>query len=105
MTSPISGLSPTVSLQPSLSAPQKTAQAPAVENGPSFSDRLGQAVEDLAKTQNAATEAARSYQLGQTTDLAGVMVQQQVASLSFQLAVNVRNKALGAYKDIMNMPV
>ena len=33
------------------------------------------------------------------------MVDQQISSLGFQFALNVRNKALGAYRDIMNMPV
>jgi len=33
------------------------------------------------------------------------MVSQQVSSLGFQMVLNVRNKMLSAYKDIMNMPV
>jgi len=33
------------------------------------------------------------------------MVEQQVASLGFQMTMQVRNKALTAYRDIMNMPV
>ncbi|MFD1808718.1 flagellar hook-basal body complex protein FliE [Gemmobacter lanyuensis] len=33
------------------------------------------------------------------------MIDQQVASLGFQLSLNVRNKALTAYRDIMNMSV
>jgi len=37
--------------------------------------------------------------------LAKVMIGQQVSSVAFQLTLNVRNKALSAYKDIMNMPV
>jgi flagellar hook-basal body complex protein FliE len=43
--------------------------------------------------------------MGVEQNLASVMVDQQVAQLGLQLAINVRNKALGAYKDIMNMPV
>jgi len=34
-----------------------------------------------------------------------VMIQQQLSSLGFQMTLNVRNKVLSAYKDIMNMPV
>jgi len=33
------------------------------------------------------------------------MVNQQISSLGFQLTMNVRNKALTAYKEIINMPV
>lgn len=70
-----------------------------------FGDRIGNAVKDLAASQNQARESATAFELGLETDLASVMVDQQVASLGFQMALNVRNKALGAYRDIMNMPV
>ena len=62
-------------------------------------------LEQVAKTQNTANELARNFELGVENDLARVMVGQQVSSLAFQLTLNVRNKALSAYKDIMNMPV
>ena len=31
------------------------------------------------------------------------MINQQMASIGFQMTLNVRNKVLSAYKDIMNM--
>jgi flagellar hook-basal body complex protein FliE len=46
-----------------------------------------------------------AYEMGIENDLSKVMVAQQVSSLGFQMTLNVRNKALSAYKDIMNMPV
>ena len=76
---------------------------PTQENG--FADRVNNAVKDLASTQAKAQDSAKAFEMGLETDLASVMVDQQVASLGFQLALNVRNKALGAYRDIMNMPV
>ncbi|MEL5876661.1 MULTISPECIES: flagellar hook-basal body complex protein FliE [Cereibacter] len=72
---------------------------------PAFSERLGHAVEDLARAQSEAGEKAAAFERGETGNLAEVMISQQVSSLGFQLALNVRNKALGAYRDIMNMPV
>jgi len=72
---------------------------------PSFSERLGEGLEQVAKTQNTANQLAKNFELGVENDLARVMVGQQVSSLAFQLTLNVRNKALSAYKDIMNMPV
>ena len=33
------------------------------------------------------------------------MMNQEMASLGFQMTLQVRNKVLSAYKDIMNMPV
>jgi flagellar hook-basal body complex protein FliE len=67
--------------------------------------RLEDGLEQVAQTQNDAANLAKNYELGLENDLAKVMVGQQVSSLAFQLTLNVRNKALSAYKDIMNMPV
>lgn len=72
---------------------------------PSFSDRLADGLKQVANAQNSAATMAQNYELGLENDLAKVMVGQQVSSLAFQLTLNVRNKALSAYKDIMNMPV
>lgn len=70
-----------------------------------FSDRLKAGIEQVANAQNNASELAKAYELGKETDLSKVMIAQQISSLGFQMTLNVRNKALSAYKDIMNMPV
>jgi flagellar hook-basal body complex protein FliE len=75
------------------------------ETGQNFSTRMETALNQVNDAQARATQSARAWETGQETDLAAVMVEQQVASLGFQLTLNVRNKALGAYRDIMNMPV
>ena len=31
-------------------------------------------------------------------------MQQQISNIAFQMTLNVRNKVLSSYKDIMNMP-
>ncbi len=87
-----------------------TVEAPKADitgtpDGKGFTDRISEAVESLAKSQSSATTAAADCETGKRSDLAAVMVEQQIASLGFQFALNVRNKALGAYRDIMNMPV
>ena len=105
----ISGISSSMNL-----AALAQAQAPArpvapadlqAQQGPAFADRVKGALEQVAEQQSAANRAAQDYTMGRTDDLASVMVEQQVASLGFQLTLQVRNKALGAYRDIMNMPV
>ncbi len=73
--------------------------------GPSFSERIGGAVREVADAQNASAALTRAYEMGEVQDLSKVMVSQQVSSLGFQMVLNVRNKMLSAYKDIMNMPV
>jgi flagellar hook-basal body complex protein FliE len=75
------------------------------DDGPSFADQLRDSLDSVARSQKEAAQLVRDYEVGKETDLAKVMVSQQVSSLGFQLTLNIRNKAMTAYKDIMNMPV
>ncbi len=70
-----------------------------------FPERMTDALRSVAEAQNESARITRDFELGRETDLAKVMVTQQVSSLGFQMTLNVRNKVLSAYKDIMNMPV
>ena len=70
-----------------------------------FSDRMQNALTDVADAQKKSADSMKAFELGLETDLSKVMVDQQVSSLGFQLTLNVRNKMLSAYKDILNMPV
>ena len=63
------------------------------------------AFKEVANTQMKAENITKNYELGKVTDLTKVIMQQQVANIAFQLTLNVRNKVLSSYKDIMNMPV
>jgi len=57
-----------------------------------------------ASQQNsrALTEA---YERGEDIPLTDVVLGMQKSSLSFEATLQVRNKVLKAYEDIMNMPV
>lgn len=46
-----------------------------------------------------------AYERGEETDIAKVMLARQVSSIGFEATLQVRNKLLSAYKDIMSMPV
>ena len=95
---------PISSLRAQLRAQAEAALAPEINNTP-FSDRLGGAIKGVANAQNHAADLTKAYELGVENDISKVMINQQVASIGFQLTLNVRNKMLSAYKDIMNMPV
>ena len=73
--------------------------------GASFSHRLQESLNSVAQAQNKANQSVVDYETGKHNDLSKVMVDQQISSLGFQMTLNVRNKALSAYKEIMNMPV
>ena len=70
-----------------------------------FSSKIHDAIKDVAVSQSKANQITKDYELGRETDLTKVVMQQQVANIAFQLTLNVRNKVLSSYKDIMNMPV
>ena len=72
---------------------------------PNFLNNVSEALKNVANTQNEAAEITKNYELGKEQDLTKVIVNQQISKLAFQITLNVRNKVLSAYKDIMNMPV
>lgn len=71
-----------------------------------FSAILKNSIDAVNDTQNAATKLAGAFELGDPdVSLAEVMIASQKASVSFQAMVQVRNKLVEAYRDIMNMPM
>jgi len=84
--------------------PARDTLGPQISETP-FTDRVTNAIRQVANAQEDAAISAKNFELGLETDLSKVMMKQQVSSLGFQLTLNVRNKVLSAYKDIMNMPV
>ena len=70
-----------------------------------FLESIKNAIDEVSETQQKSATLTKNFELGLENDLTKVMIQQQLASLGFQMTLNVRNKVLSAYKDIMNMPV
>ena len=75
------------------------------EGAENFSKKINDAINSVAESQNKASAITKDYELGKETDLTKVIMQQQISSIAFQMTLNVRNKVLSSYKDIMNMPV
>ena len=71
-----------------------------------FSSMLKTSIDKVNETQKASGALTNAFQRGEPgTDLAEVMLASQKASISFQAMVQVRNKLVNAYQDIMNMPI
>ena len=70
-----------------------------------FSATMRDALSAVNESQNTASNAAAAYDAGETTDIAAVMLAKQKASVGFEATLQVRNKLLSAYENIMNMPV
>lgn len=74
--------------------------------GDAFSAQLRAALDNISETQNGANAQAESFARGNSqVGLNDVMVDLQKSSLSLQMGVQVRNKMVAAYQDIMNMSV
>jgi flagellar hook-basal body complex protein FliE len=70
-----------------------------------FTQTLSDAVRAVDTQQAKASDLSAAYERGETHDIVSVMVERQKASLGFEATLQVRNKLLSAYRDIMNMPV
>ena len=70
-----------------------------------FSKKISDVMNSVAESQDKASKITKEYELGKETDLTKVIMQQQISNIAFQMTLNVRNKVLSSYKDIMNMPV
>lgn len=84
------------------SATHGTAEAGQVD----FAQVLQGALKDVSSAQREARTMAEAFSAGDpNVNLQEVMVNLEKASLSFQQMVQVRNRLVTAYQDIMNMPV
>jgi flagellar hook-basal body complex protein FliE len=72
---------------------------------PGFADMLKGALAQANELQAKSAAVTEAYEKGEVTDIAAVMLTRQTASVSFEATLQVRNKLLSAYKDIMSMPV
>lgn len=83
-----------------------SALRPGAAAGGGFADALAQAMNGVDQAQNQATDLAQKFQLGDPkVSLEDAMISMQKANVSFQAAVQVRNRLVSAYHDVMNMQV
>jgi flagellar hook-basal body complex protein FliE len=75
------------------------------ETNASFGETLERAMADVNALQNEAGKAVEKMVVGETVDLHEVMVAVEKAKTSFDLLMEIRNKALEAYREIMRMQV
>ena len=77
----------------------------AATTGVDFGAAMKGALEQVNSMQTKAADMSEAYERGETTDIAAVMLARETAAVGFQATLQVRNKLLAAYKDIMSMPV
>jgi flagellar hook-basal body complex protein FliE len=71
-----------------------------------FGAILKGAIDQVNQAQQKGAEMARAFEAGEAgADLVETMITLQKARISFEAMVQVRNKVVQAYQDIMNMPL
>ena len=84
----------------SQSAPSTAATPPG-----GFGAALTDALHCVAASQENAEALSAGYERGEVTDIAKVMLARQEAGVAFEATLQVRNRLLSAYQDIMRMGV
>ncbi|MFT2091395.1 flagellar hook-basal body complex protein FliE [Paraglaciecola sp. 2405UD69-4] len=86
-----------------LGDPNSLTTNPSSQN---FAELLSQAVGTVNEMQLDSKDKAMAFEMGdKSLSLADVMIAKEKAGIAFEATIQVRNKVLDAYKQIMNMPV
>ena len=99
---PISGINQPIGLDASGGLGKAGPSASPFEG---FSKMLGSAINNLNRTEQAANQAVARVAAGEDVELHQVMIAMQEADISLQLALQVRNKLVEAYSEVMRMQV
>ena len=95
MTAPISGINP-------ISMPNSIASAGSSGSG-GFQSLLSSTIDNLQSLQTDASSAAQKFMTGENEELHTVALADQQAELAFELGLQVRNKIVSAYQEVMKM--
>jgi flagellar hook-basal body complex protein FliE len=80
-------------------------QASESSKGANFEDQMSQYVKDVNEQINAADVNLREYAVGENTNIHEILLSVEKAKLSFELGLQVRNRLLEGYQEIMRMQV
>lgn len=98
MTNPISQITP-------LSLPNLTPPTGAVSAPGEFQNALSGAINSLESLNNNASDSINKFLTGQNEELHTTILATQKAELAFQLGLQVRNKVVDAYQEVMKMQI
>jgi flagellar hook-basal body complex protein FliE len=79
--------------------------APPATQGPSFLESMRSALDSVNQQQNASKELQTAYARGEDVSLTDVVISMQKSSVAFEATVQVRNKILESYREIMSMAI
>jgi len=89
--------------QLSTAAPSTSGTAAVQKDG--FAQMVSGALEQVNQASVDASRLQQAYEMGEPVPLADVVLGMQRSSIAFEATLQIRNKVLKAYEDILNMPV
>jgi flagellar hook-basal body complex protein FliE len=96
MTAPISNITP-------IGLPQMSPISGGASQPGQFQGVLSSAIDSLNSLQNSASNSVQQFLTGQNEELHTTVLATQKAELAFELGLQVRNKVVDAYQEIMKM--
>ena len=71
----------------------------------SFGEFMQQSIDEVNQLQNQADDAVQELSTGKNKDIHGTLIALEKADISFQLLMQIRNKIIAAYQEIMRMQI
>ncbi len=99
----ISGLPNLSGVGSLIPAPPQLAPPASGSEGSSFSDILSGAINDVESSRASANQSVEQFLSGEGDDLHSTILASQRAELEFQMFMQVRNKVVSAYQEVMKM--
>lgn len=96
MSMHISGIGP-------ISLPNISAPAPSAKPGAGFKDALSSAIQEVQQSQTNASDSVQKFLSGDGGELHSTILATQRAEMEFDMFMQVRNKVVSAYQEIMRM--
>ena len=93
-------INPSIPVNPAETGAKKT-----IDSGGDFGAVLQDAIQQVSQLQGEASEDVRKVMTGEINDIHSAMIAVQKADVSFQMMLQVRNKIVSAYQEIMKMQI
>jgi flagellar hook-basal body complex protein FliE len=87
----------------SIPLPNSLPSAAGGAGSDAFSNILTSTIDNLQAAQNQANDAAQKFMSGENEEIHDIALAGQTAELTFELGLQVRNKVVNAYQEIMKM--
>ncbi len=98
MTAPISNIT-------SISMPNLVAPTGSTDQSGEFQKILTGSIDKIEALNNDASDAVQRFMTGENEELHTAVLASQKASLAFDLGLQVRNKVVDAYQEVMKMQI